>query len=303
MKLEFNEATRIAAIAFFTIYALYGVFRFPFVQYLVSLAVGAIAYGVCDSYEAATIALLLAHFLCDAFLLNSGSRTEGFDAEITDVKPAAKKAAPGMEAADAVTGAISGVSAGGSEGFADAGAADGTLEAVGKVTENTAPVTATSAPAAVVASPPAADAPKVNEPAPAASATPVKPANTAAAPALNAPPTPAAKDGFQSENSLFKLGQIPTESKGGFHIDAGTTVINALNALKPDQITAMTKDTKQLIDTQKSLMNMLQTFTPMVNEGKQMMDTFNNLFTPAMGAMKTSSGMLGDVKGAPTGVI
>jgi hypothetical protein len=60
--------------------------------------------------------------------------------------------------------------------------------------------------------------------------------------------------------------------------------MNAINSLKPDQIKAMTQDTKQLIDTQKSLMSMLQTFQPMVQEGKQMMDTFQEMFSPSMGA-------------------
>jgi hypothetical protein len=94
------------------------------------------------------------------------------------------------------------------------------------------------------------------------------------------------KEKFENQNTegLFKLGQIPKDVKGGFHIDAGTTVMNAINSLKPDQIKAMTQDTKQLIDTQKSLMSMLQTFQPMVQEGKQMMDTFQEMFSPSMGA-------------------
>jgi hypothetical protein len=91
-------------------------------------------------------------------------------------------------------------------------------------------------------------------------------------------------ESFADKSGLFKLGQIPTEAKGGFHIDAGTTVMNAINSLKPDQIKSMTADTKQLIDTQKSLMSMLQTFQPMVQEGKQMMDTFQTMFAPTAGA-------------------
>jgi hypothetical protein len=92
-------------------------------------------------------------------------------------------------------------------------------------------------------------------------------------------------ESFADKSGLFKLGQIPAEAKGGFHIDAGTTVMNAINSLKPDQIKAMTSDTKQLIDTQKSLMSMLQTFQPMVQEGKQMMDTFQTMFSPTAGAL------------------
>jgi hypothetical protein len=94
-----------------------------------------------------------------------------------------------------------------------------------------------------------------------------------------------AADGFADSNSgLFKLGQIPTDEKGGFHIDAGTSVLNALKSLKPDQISAMTQDTKQLIETQKTLMNMLQSFKPMLTEGKDMMDTFQQMFSPAGGS-------------------
>ena len=103
----------------------------------------------------------------------------------------------------------------------------------------------------------------------------------------------AAADGFADSNSgLFKLGQIPTDEKGGFHIDAGTSVLNALKSLKPDQISAMTQDTKQLIETQKTLMNMLQSFKPMLTEGKDMMDTFQQMFSPsggsAMGALQAA---------------
>ena len=76
----------------------------------------------------------------------------------------------------------------------------------------------------------------------------------------------------------FKLGVIPDDSKGGYHIDQGTTVINALNALKPDQIKAMTEDTRKLIDTQKNLMSMLGTMKPMLQDGKQMMENFQQMF-------------------------
>jgi hypothetical protein len=60
--------------------------------------------------------------------------------------------------------------------------------------------------------------------------------------------------------------------------------MNALKALKPDQIHAMTQDTKQLLETQKNLMDMLKTFSPMIQEGKQMMDTFNGMFGGSAGA-------------------
>jgi hypothetical protein len=110
-------------------------------------------------------------------------------------------------------------------------------------------------------------------------------------------PADLVKDGFNGgSGGLFKLGEIPTDEKGGYHIDAGTSVLNALKSLKPDQISAMTQDTKQLIETQKTLMNMLQSFKPMMAEGKDMMDTFQQMFSPkdgsAMGALQAAQNTL-----------
>jgi len=76
----------------------------------------------------------------------------------------------------------------------------------------------------------------------------------------------------------FKLGEIPDQIKNGPHIDAGSTLMKAIQGLNPDQINAMTKDTKQLIETQKSLMNMLGTMKPMMNDGKELMNTFQQMF-------------------------
>jgi hypothetical protein len=90
------------------------------------------------------------------------------------------------------------------------------------------------------------------------------------------------KSGFVDINPApvgqFKLGEIPKEEKGGFFIDQGTTLMNALNGLKPAQINAMTNDTKQLIETQKSLMGMLNTLAPMMKEGSSLLNMFNGMF-------------------------
>ena len=78
---------------------------------------------------------------------------------------------------------------------------------------------------------------------------------------------------------LFKPGETPTEKKGGYHIDAGTTILNALNGLKPAQIEAMTSDTQKLMETQKSLLGMLNTMKPMLADVKPLMETFGQMFT------------------------
>jgi hypothetical protein len=101
-------------------------------------------------------------------------------------------------------------------------------------------------------------------------------------------PAPAKSETPKEADSLFKLGQLPTETKGGFHIDQGTTVLNALNALQPDQVKKMSEDTQKLIDTQKSLMMMLGTMKPMLSDGKQLIDTFQQMFGP--GALNAAGG-------------
>lgn len=78
---------------------------------------------------------------------------------------------------------------------------------------------------------------------------------------------------------LGKKYNMPSEGDDeDYHLDAGTTFLNAYKSLKPDQISAMTKDTQELIATQKQLMSTLSTLKPLITDGKQMMDTFQNYF-------------------------
>lgn len=80
----------------------------------------------------------------------------------------------------------------------------------------------------------------------------------------------------------FELGKkynIPKEDDDeDYHLDAGTTFMNAYKSLNPDQISAMTKDTQELINTQKQLMTTLNTLKPLITDGKQMMETFGSYF-------------------------
>jgi hypothetical protein len=94
-----------------------------------------------------------------------------------------------------------------------------------------------------------------------------------------------------SRAEMFELGKkykMPKESDDpDYHLDAGTTFLNAYKSLKPDQISAMTKDTQDLINTQKQLMSTLNTLKPLITDGKQMIDTFQGYFgaggAPGMG--------------------
>ena len=66
---------------------------------------------------------------------------------------------------------------------------------------------------------------------------------------------------------LGKPYRLPNEKDdAGFHLDAGTTFLNAYKSLKPDQIAAMTRDTQELLATQKSLVAMLDSFGPLMKD-------------------------------------
>jgi hypothetical protein len=91
---------------------------------------------------------------------------------------------------------------------------------------------------------------------------------------------PAPDHGKRAE--MFELGKkykLPSEEDDSeFHLDAGTTFMNAYKSLKPDQIAAMTKDTQELMQTQKQLMSTLSTLKPLIQDGKEMMNMFQGYF-------------------------
>jgi uncharacterized membrane protein (DUF106 family) len=98
--------------------------------------------------------------------------------------------------------------------------------------------------------------------------------------AKKASKTPPPDNGERAEFlTLGKKYKIPSESDDKeFHLDAGTTFMNAYKSLKPDQLAAMTKDTQELMQTQKQLMGTLQTLKPLITDGKEMMDMFQSYF-------------------------
>jgi len=81
---------------------------------------------------------------------------------------------------------------------------------------------------------------------------------------------------------LGKKYKLPSENDDeDVHLDAGSTFMNAYKSLKPDQLAAMTKDTQDLMQTQKQLMSTLQTLKPLIMDGKEMMNTFQSYFGSA----------------------
>ena len=284
-SLKFTDQTATVALVIFSVYFVYGLFRIPAVQFLVSLAIGGLAFGLSDSYEIATVTLIFVHLL---YPVLNPTPTVGYRAYAEE----------GFMSGSGSTGAITqriqsilkgqpveGVGSPMTEGFEDAQQTDMTVSEQKKESPASANTTAASKPAAT-------EQAQAATPAPATPPTPATPAPAQQISSQGVPPVTQPAESFANQNELFKLGSIPSDTKGGFHIDAGTTVMNALKALKPDQIAAMTNDTKQLIETQKSLMSMLQSFQPMVAEGKQLMSTFQDMFGPAAGSLNTAQAML-----------
>ena len=89
-------------------------------------------------------------------------------------------------------------------------------------------------------------------------------------------------DEFKSATGgLFKLGEMPSENKDGPHLDAGQTLVAAMKSLDPSTVSEMTDGTKQLLETQKNLMGMLKTMTPVLAEGRELLNTFSGMFSGA----------------------
>ncbi len=96
-----------------------------------------------------------------------------------------------------------------------------------------------------------------------------------------------ANEEFQSAtNSLFKVGKMPSENMDGPKLDSGSTLLKAMESFKPEQVNAMTSDTKQLLETQKSLMSMLNQMRPVLADGKELLQTFSGMFGGSGGPMK-----------------
>jgi hypothetical protein len=275
--MEANTLRRNASIGFLVLYSLYGIFGIGMTGLLFSFAIGLIVMSFRYPIELTVAATILSGLVWKVIMDRRRSK-EGFqvatgtgDNAIAITKKIQEITQKGVFQPSGV------LSSSFAEGFADAGAE-------GTATTPTAP---------------AADKPKEEKPVTASSApaspndSSVSPMMKDALPSSNAaaaatPPTqpPAAtkpaeqSSGFTdpATNGMFTLGSIPADAVGGSHIDLGTTLSNALNALKPDQVKAMTEDTRKLLETQKSLMSMLGTMKPMLQDGKQLMETFTEMF-------------------------
>lgn len=296
-----TKTTKAFATGFLALYSLWAVFTIGVIGFLMTASIGLLVFGATSTLEYAATATIVAGiaFLLAKRSLGTGSCNEGFEAnglgvikpggppfETGGSQPLKRRAGEDCEATvpegplpilQRIAGAtksaeplIQGFSSSSFvEGFADASSTDNPVPDAGSESKKNTP-SASPSPAAPV---PVQEATKTSDqlkkdlPAPEATGP-----NPATAPATNS---------RSEDNMLFRLGQIPTDTKNGPHIDAATTMMNALNALKPNQIEAMTNDTRKLLETQKNLMGMLETMKPMLQDGKQLIDSFGTLFGKA----------------------
>ena len=68
------------------------------------------------------------------------------------------------------------------------------------------------------------------------------------------------------------------DSKDEFFIDTKGSFLENYKSLTKDQVDGLNKDTKDLIDTQKHLIETLKNMGPALKDGKQILDTFKNYF-------------------------
>jgi len=87
------------------------------------------------------------------------------------------------------------------------------------------------------------------------------------------------KDEIKSATGvLFKNGQMPSEHADGPKLDAGKTIMKAMESFDSDTVSNMTTDTKKLLETQKQLMGMLTQMRPVLADGKELLQTFSGMF-------------------------
>jgi hypothetical protein len=61
-------------------------------------------------------------------------------------------------------------------------------------------------------------------------------------------------------------------------VDHKNSYLELFKSLKPAEISSLNTDTQQLIQTQKQLIETLQSMGPALKEGKTILDTFKNYF-------------------------
>lgn len=81
-----------------------------------------------------------------------------------------------------------------------------------------------------------------------------------------------------SEEAVEKKKKDPAPYSSDPHLDAGTTILHAYRKLDPEQVVQMRKDTQELMETQKQLIETLAGLGPQVQQGAELIETFKKTF-------------------------
>jgi len=295
-----NSITFGVSILALALFGAYVLFSQGVLGFLISVAIALITASFVDSIEYVTIGVLVIGITFILAIRKFNCRFEGFgsdqndEGEILKLNNTLAKKPLKKRAKTTVQGTLSKLR--GVEGFADAPStpSDEEEEEEAATTESApasateTPATQTDADAAAVAATMTAPQQQPSPASPASNAVPVaSPGATHAATNVDTAMTaPAVQQGFTDEETsgLFKLGQLPSEAKSGPFVDVASTMSKAMGALKPDQLAAMTAESKSLLETQQNLMGMLESMRPVLQDGRQLLDTFGSIFG-SMGGM------------------
>jgi hypothetical protein len=296
-----NGTTYFIAIFALIVYTFYIIAAQGTAGLLISAAIGLITAAFVDTIEYVAATVIIIGLTYVMIMRRIACKREGFDGDIESGVGVAEGS--GLEISDRVKKLSKRdpypMMSPGSEGFEDVsqptptdaavpteGAsvpADGTAATPSDVSNTKKPVDkdqqAIIAAATKLASTMAANPLTSNSPAVTASPV-VQPsqASTAATDVDTTAPPKAETFQTQKSNGLFKLGEMPSETKSGPFVDVASTLNKAMSALQPDQMAAMTAESKSLLETQQNLMGMLQSMRPVLQDGRQLLDTFGSIF-------------------------
>ena len=282
-----NTITFILSILALFVYGLYALSSQGVFGLLVSIAIALITAAFVDKIEYIAIGVLVVGLTYIMAVRKYNCKFEGFGNEEADIlalnNALTKKIPLEKRKNPVIKGTLNTLYGSSMEAFEDAPHAEEEEE-----DEEDAPATSTPATVMDVANPntqtnqdaaavqATMKAPQV--PPPATGASPVAQPSSASTAAPDADTS--MQQGFQDEETsgLFKLGHLPSEAAAGPFVDVASTMSKAMGALKPDQIAAMTAESKSLLETQQNLMQMLESMRPVLQDGRQLLDTFGSIF-------------------------
>jgi peptide subunit release factor 1 (eRF1) len=85
-------------------------------------------------------------------------------------------------------------------------------------------------------------------------------------------------NGEQDEDDVVNRPQSDTTNDPEPHIDMGSTILKAYSKMKPEQVSQMRDDTRELMETQQQLIQTLSMLGPQVQQGAELMKTFQGMF-------------------------